>query len=327
MTDERQSAEEEWQAMIAAAKSERFMLGEEESDSGDEDVEFLKTQEGLPEPGKTEVYSDIPQFKQIPRKKIIRKQGFLKKQGNVVKNWKQRFFVLEGATVRYYESQLSFEKLDPKGGFHIDKESKVTIGLGEQNMNDHGYLFSLNIPSDKQSRLWVFASDSENERKKWVSTFQRVVEDLSAPQLVPTGIDIQPSSSSSSLLLAQTISSISTSSAVIAAFYKEGILFKLGKKIKSWKKRYFVSSGDIVRYYKSEEHFVEELRPKGGFRLEPTWKITKGFADIDSNKIGYLFVIGSESTKTSRNWILAAINEQEREGWMRYFEYLLGNRK
>jgi hypothetical protein len=59
------------------------------------------------------------------------KKGFLVKQGHVVKNWKNRFFVLQEGLLCYYESEL----VNPPYGVHKKGEISLLGARLEVNKN------------------------------------------------------------------------------------------------------------------------------------------------------------------------------------------------
>jgi hypothetical protein len=88
--------------------------------------------------------------------------GWLEKEGHVVRNWKKRFFVLEGNTLRYFDTS-SWSHSSPKGSFEL-LGSKVRRYSQRDGTTDwfcirvdtfEGVDYPLRTTSEEARDLWI----------------------------------------------------------------------------------------------------------------------------------------------------------------------------
>jgi RalA-binding protein 1 len=114
-----------------------------------------------------------------------RKEGYLTKRGKNFGGWKERFFVLHGPDLRYFESP---------GGAHLGSIKLQSAQIGKQSSSDspaqsgdeaesqYRHAFLILEPKRKDSTSLVrhvLCADSDRERDEWVAALLHYVDDLS----------------------------------------------------------------------------------------------------------------------------------------------------
>ena len=114
-----------------------------------------------------------------------RKEGFLTKRGKNFGGWKERFFVLHGPDLRYFESP---------GGAHLGSIKLQNAQIGKQSSSDspaqsgdeaegqYRHAFLILEPKRKDSTSLVrhvLCAESDRDRDEWVTTLLHYVDDLS----------------------------------------------------------------------------------------------------------------------------------------------------
>lgn len=99
---------------------------------------------------------------------MVKKSGYLNKQGGNWKNWKRRFFVLQGPFLIYYEDENS---PTPNGivfleGCSLEICSSVKCG--------RDYCFEV-IPEERK-RTFILQGNSENHRDGWMMSLKQAIE-------------------------------------------------------------------------------------------------------------------------------------------------------
>ncbi|BFU24294.1 PH domain containing protein kinase, putative [Entamoeba histolytica HM-1:IMSS-B] len=90
------------------------------------------------------------------------KEGWLAKQGGGWKNWKHRWFVLDGTTLTYYKDQLRMKKMG-----EIDLMLAFAIVPNEElKLKNFPYIFSISTPS----RVYNISASSSKERDEWIES-------------------------------------------------------------------------------------------------------------------------------------------------------------
>lgn len=92
--------------------------------------------------------------------------GWMMKKGHVRRNWKERFFILKGNTISYYEKPPKNDKAEPLGKIplhngNIGKMRQLLDGLGKAS----GYLFFVAFEIPDSNREWYFISDGLTEER------------------------------------------------------------------------------------------------------------------------------------------------------------------
>ena len=114
-----------------------------------------------------------------------RKEGYLTKRGKNFGGWKERFFVLHGPDLRYFESP---------GGAHLGSIKLQAAQIGKQSSSDspaqsgdeaesqYRHAFLILEPKRKDSTSLVrhvLCAESDRERDEWVAALLHYVDDLS----------------------------------------------------------------------------------------------------------------------------------------------------
>jgi hypothetical protein len=102
--------------------------------------------------------------------------GWMVKRGAVVKNWKKRFCVLVADSIatelRYYRAgQLD----SPRGTIDLTavlSVSPVMLDIGKVDTDFTGTLPGIALVTPK--RRWLFACETERDRRSWLETFTSV---------------------------------------------------------------------------------------------------------------------------------------------------------
>jgi hypothetical protein len=92
------------------------------------------------------------------------REGFLKKQGHVVKNWKNRWFILKNTNLFYFK-----KKGDPKPLGEIPLEGSNVRRVNDKELK-RSYCFELFSPSI-QKAFYIQAS-TDNELESWMKALQ-----------------------------------------------------------------------------------------------------------------------------------------------------------
>jgi len=97
----------------------------------------------------------------------IYKEGTLTKQGHRIKNWKQRFFVLEGFHLKYYKKK---GERDPKGVIPL-KGCKI-----ESVKSDKKFLFELvTRSSGAKHNTYLIYAQNKAELDEWLEAIQSTI--------------------------------------------------------------------------------------------------------------------------------------------------------
>ncbi|KAE9040905.1 hypothetical protein PR003_g4706 [Phytophthora rubi] len=76
---------------------------------------------------------------------IVEWEGYVTKRGHLVRNWKSRFFTLEGNLVSYYEN-----KVDARNRSHLKGRVNVAaVKMDKVAKNGHGFDFSFETTEGK----------------------------------------------------------------------------------------------------------------------------------------------------------------------------------
>lgn len=93
--------------------------------------------------------------------------GYLYKKGAKRRNWKRRWFVLSGKTLRYFPS--SDKMKEPLGEIDLGKAVEVHKEFVAEGPVDQRYMFSIATPG----RTYFMAAHSEAELEGWLRTLVR----------------------------------------------------------------------------------------------------------------------------------------------------------
>lgn len=209
-------------------------------------------------------------------------EGDLSKLGGQRKSWRRRYFVLYPRKMEYYRHQKDKKAL---GGISLTMETVV-----QADVLAHTFA----ITPVRGGRTYVITAASERSCNQWMALIEANVEGVKViwdkPQR-PTSIS--RSLAPGALMLAST----KTNSKSI----KEGWLFKLGKNVTNWKRRYFVLLPDKMTYYKQ----ANSKRAQNYIKL------------TDKTSIGPIGIPNTFAISTGhRKYVITAKDAKEREDWL-----------
>lgn len=128
-----------------------------------------------------------------------RKEGYLTKRGKSFGGWKERYFVLDGPELKYYEfpsgqhmgtiklCQAQIGKQSPKSAEHSASPS----GGEDDADNQYRHAFLILEPKKKDSSALVrhvLCSESDDERDSWVDALMEHVESASSENEPPESV-------------------------------------------------------------------------------------------------------------------------------------------
>lgn len=93
---------------------------------------------------------------------IVEWEGYVTKRGHLVRNWKNRFFTLEGNNLSYYENKVDARNHDHLkgrvnvGSVKIEKVSKSGHGYDFTFETVEGKVFHCSVPSELEQLAWVY---------------------------------------------------------------------------------------------------------------------------------------------------------------------------
>lgn len=233
------------------------------------------------------VYADEASAVSTPVRQVARKArktGWLTKEGGDVKSWLPRYFVLsEDGFLAYHTSDRGdiAQLFELKGKLRV---SGSGVSRYERSAIDErdGYVFSVRSAQSAKGRDYLMEAPSHEEREDWC---QALIE-LGARDDGWRHLD-----------------RVNMSAA------KEGYLSKVGGRIKTWKRRYFILLPDRLDYYKKKG----DREPKGSIPL------TKGSTTlaIESPQRGEPACLFSVTTPgAKRAYTIAAYDGRDREEWL-----------
>ena len=100
---------------------------------------------------------------------VVSMAGWLNKKGAIMKSYKQRWMVLRGAELQWYESE---RQPTPQGSLTLQQgEHTVVDTPGDVKFEVH--------PKDPKERAYFFKADSPQEKKRWMVALKEVLLDSS----------------------------------------------------------------------------------------------------------------------------------------------------
>jgi len=106
-----------------------------------------------------------------------KKKGYILKQGHVIKNWKNRFFILDEGVLTYYESST------PNAPYGVNKKGELK--LNDITVTDNKSLVTLSTRGRGAADL-VLEIKYPNEREEWVAAIRQHVDYLKAAAAAAT---------------------------------------------------------------------------------------------------------------------------------------------
>ncbi|GLD97669.1 hypothetical protein PINS_up006359 [Pythium insidiosum] len=148
----------------------------------------------------------------------LRKTGWLRKEGQSWKNWKRRFFLLEGKRLQYFDD-VGMASIKGEGVVvHVEVSAKHANGLDIHFKS--GRVLRVTAESVDEMESWREALGCDGRRESFASSLR------------------------GSSLSAHSLRSSTTSDGGVPS----GWMVKLGKNFRNWKERYFVLDGRLLSY-------------------------------------------------------------------------------
>ncbi|XP_038053802.1 switch-associated protein 70-like [Patiria miniata] len=101
----------------------------------------------------------------------VEKKGFLHKKGHVMKNWKERWFVLKPRHLTYYTSR---KEKDKKGDIHIKASWKAEI-IDDQKNYDNCFAIWTDDKSDKDKSRYELSAADPRTRQAWMIALRGII--------------------------------------------------------------------------------------------------------------------------------------------------------
>jgi hypothetical protein len=204
---------------------------------------------------------------------VIDKVGYLTKLGGINKQWAKRKAQFRGGVLEWFRPDNG----DLAGSVVITGAKLSSVAADQYPGRSH--LFAL-IPFNSK-RQFIFAADSEAERKSWVG-------------LIETYLNTAEKHDAHSI--------------------KEGFLWKqsgdFGKILNFWQERYFVLTKTHLKYFKNKA----DKKPAGLIDLSMGGALnTENFHVV---KREFAFSLIPTSNKNDRKYLMSAMNDKERQNWM-----------
>eukprot|EP01104_Vermistella_antarctica_P018914 TRINITY_DN7186_c0_g1_i1.p1 TRINITY_DN7186_c0_g1~~TRINITY_DN7186_c0_g1_i1.p1 ORF type:complete len:530 (+),score=61.92 TRINITY_DN7186_c0_g1_i1:282-1871(+) len=105
------------------------------------------------------------------------KAGFLRKRGHLVRNWKLRWFVLQGKQLFYFGGE--FDRT-PKGCIAVDHCVLNVVAI-------EGKPFSFELSDEENNKVYYISAQSDNARQEWMTAIRastRLSVQIGAPTQV-----------------------------------------------------------------------------------------------------------------------------------------------
>jgi hypothetical protein len=116
-------------------------------------------------------HTGVPLPAELPMRPLAR--GVMLKRGGFVKNLKQRFFILAGQHLCYYQKTTALTTAPPLGVIHLDRTCTVDLESKESVANaklPKGFAFMFVLHAHQ--RTWQFFCKSDRERELWVQALR-----------------------------------------------------------------------------------------------------------------------------------------------------------
>jgi hypothetical protein len=114
-------------------------------------------------------HTGVPLVSALPMRPVAR--GVLLKRGAFVKNLKQRFFVLAGQHLCYYQSSGALTTAAPLGVIHLDRTCSVDANVNDQIAKlPKGFTHAFALHAHE--RTWQFFCKTAQERELWVAALR-----------------------------------------------------------------------------------------------------------------------------------------------------------
>jgi hypothetical protein len=186
--------------------------------------------------------------------------GTILKKGGLRKNeWQERWCVLSGNTLTYFENQ---QDSLPKGCITVTKAQ-----IREYSAKDQKFCFEIIATGKKGTKKYGFCVDGDSARRKWLQQLKKASNAAAPPVAVvgdqtdnPLAAEVDPENDPESGFAASFKFGKQSEQAPKG---KEGFLMKKSPSIMTgWQKRYFVlkAPGNIHYYENVSQYFERSLR-------------------------------------------------------------------
>jgi hypothetical protein len=91
----------------------------------------------------------------------VRVEGWMAKQGHIIRNWKNRWFVLDGRRMFYFTKEGATR---PKGVIRLVKGTEVVV----EEKYSKPYCFTLQTPKKR----FILQAANEEEQAEWIEAVQ-----------------------------------------------------------------------------------------------------------------------------------------------------------
>jgi len=225
-------------------------------------------------------------------------EGYLSKKGGKLRNWRMRYFVLLPNALHYYK--------DPR-----DKKLQGVVLISQDTVvmaHELPHTFSV---CSKGEREYVITASDFKEQLRWMRAFDKAADGVTIVE--PRREDYEQNwhqSPTASVLLATKTNSRSL---------KEGYLLKLGQKVASWRRRYFVLLPDRLEYYRNNI----DKKPVGSIPLDAN--TTASFLETIKHAFS-ITTVAKSGRNPLRSTVFCAVNDDERERWLKELKKAVGGK-
>jgi hypothetical protein len=102
------------------------------------------------------------------------KQGTMKKRGYINRSWKDRYFIINGTNLEYYDSEASWHHLKEKKG-SISLYGSI-VSSDKPDAACKAQEFDLVIEDVRGKRKFHLRCSSASDRRSWIDAIQRVID-------------------------------------------------------------------------------------------------------------------------------------------------------
>ncbi|RHY30329.1 hypothetical protein DYB32_004401 [Aphanomyces invadans] len=121
--------------------------------------------------------ADFAQRRFVDDTQLDRKSGWLYKQGHILKNWKRRFFVLDGSVLRYFSEDV--DATVPKSTTHKLKgevllfHKDTTVHYVDIHLSGRDFTFAIDTSGGEFSLM--LQASSLDEREDWIYAIEDAI--------------------------------------------------------------------------------------------------------------------------------------------------------
>eukprot|EP01103_Thecamoeba_quadrilineata_P013356 TRINITY_DN3690_c0_g1_i2.p1 TRINITY_DN3690_c0_g1~~TRINITY_DN3690_c0_g1_i2.p1 ORF type:complete len:108 (+),score=12.41 TRINITY_DN3690_c0_g1_i2:144-467(+) len=100
----------------------------------------------------------------------LRKEGYLEKRGHIIKNWKLRWFILDGVCLTYTENNKTKRLC---GRINLER-AKIEES---SELMKRPYTFALSCGTGEKKVFYITAPNTE-EYQDWYNTLSKILKEL-----------------------------------------------------------------------------------------------------------------------------------------------------